>query len=96
MIVAPAARRGHRWPPTTSKPASRSGTGGTPGGGYSSPVLATLAGRRQVLVFDAGGLAGFDIKAGEELWRHPWKTFQDMNIIQPIVLGGDRVFMWSK
>jgi hypothetical protein len=35
--------------------------------GYSSPQLASLAGREQVLLFDAGGLAGFDPGTGEEL-----------------------------
>jgi outer membrane protein assembly factor BamB len=64
--------------------------------GYSSAQLVTLAGREQVLLFDAGGLAGFDPKGGGELWRYPWTTFQDMNIIQPLVLEGDRVFIASE
>src|SRR5207247_1843040 len=64
--------------------------------GYSSPQLATLAGVEQVLLFDEGGLAGFDLKDGKELWRHPWQTFQDMNIIQPLVLSDDRVFISSE
>jgi outer membrane protein assembly factor BamB len=71
-------------------------TTGEPGGGYSSPILATLAGRRQIILFDSAGLAGFDVIDGKELWRHGWKTFQDMNIIQPIVLPGDRVFVSSE
>src|SRR5262249_58099746 len=49
-----------------------------------------------ILLFDAGGLAGFDLLTGEELWRYPWKTYQDMNIIQPVVLPGDRVFISSE
>src|SRR5262249_25157216 len=64
--------------------------------GYSSPQLATLAGVEQVLLFDEGGLAGFDPKKGKELWRHPWTTFQDMNIIQPVVLSGGRVLISSE
>lgn len=64
--------------------------------GYSSPLLVTLAGRKQVLLFDAGGLAGFDPKSGKELWRHEWTTFQGMNIIQPLVLDKDRVFLSSE
>jgi outer membrane protein assembly factor BamB len=64
--------------------------------GYSSPQLATLAGREQVLLFDGGGLAGFDLKTGEELWRYPWKTYQEMNIVQPVVVGEDRVFIASE
>jgi outer membrane protein assembly factor BamB len=64
--------------------------------GYSSPQLVRLAGRRQVLLFDVGGLAGFDPATGAELWRHRWTTFQGMNIIQPLVLDRDRVFISSE
>jgi outer membrane protein assembly factor BamB len=62
---------------------------------YSSPMLATLAGRQQVLIFDAEGLAGYDAAKGDELWRYPWKTYQDINVAQPVVLEGDRVFITS-
>jgi len=63
--------------------------------GYSSPQLATLSGRRQILIFDGGGVAGHDLLNGQELWRHEWKTMNDINVAQPIVLGGDRVFISS-
>jgi outer membrane protein assembly factor BamB len=63
--------------------------------GYSSPLLARLAGRDQVLILDAGGLVARDL-AGKKLWRHPWETPQDMNITQPLVLGPDRVFLSSE
>jgi outer membrane protein assembly factor BamB len=63
--------------------------------GYSSPQLATLAGRRQILIFDGGGVAGHDPITGQELWRHEWKTMNDINVAQPIVLSGDRVFISS-
>jgi outer membrane protein assembly factor BamB len=63
--------------------------------GYSSPMLATLTGRPQVLIFDGGGLAGFDPRDGRELWRHEWLTFNDMNIVQPVMCGDDRVFISS-
>jgi outer membrane protein assembly factor BamB len=62
---------------------------------YASPMLATLADKRQVLVFDAGGLAGHDLDTGEELWRFPWETHQGINAAQPLVLDGDRVFISS-
>src|SRR5262249_7412171 len=63
--------------------------------GYSSPMLATLAGRRQVLLFDGKGLAGYDAADGKELWRHPWETQEDINVAQPVVLEGDRVVVSS-
>jgi outer membrane protein assembly factor BamB len=64
-------------------------------GAYSSPMLATLAGERQLLVFDAEGLAGYDPSTGKELWRYEWRTYQDINVAQPVVLEGDRVFISS-
>lgn len=64
--------------------------------GYSSPMLVKLAGVEQILLFDGGGVAGIAVADGKELWRHVWKTMNDMNIIQPLVLPGDRVFISSE
>jgi outer membrane protein assembly factor BamB len=69
-------------------------SGSTPAG-YSSPMLATLAGKRQVLLFDGKGLGGYDADKGTGLWRYPWETQQDINVAQPIVLPGDRLFVSS-
>ncbi len=63
---------------------------------YSSPQLATLAGKRQILIFDAIGLAGCDPADGHELWSHPWETMLGMNISQPLLLGDDRVLISSE
>jgi len=64
--------------------------------GYSSPQLATLAGTRQIILFDGAALAGYDPKTGKELWQYPWPTIYEMNSIQPVVLSGDRVFISSE
>ena len=64
--------------------------------GYSSPQLATFAGKLQILLFDGEALAGHDPKTGHELWQSPWKTMYEMNSIQPVVLGGDRVLISSE
>jgi outer membrane protein assembly factor BamB len=66
-------------------------------GGYSSPVIKKLAGIDQLLVFDGDGLTSYDPYAGTELWHHPWVTLppQFINVAQPIVLDGDRVFLSS-
>ncbi|HLJ95290.1 MAG TPA: PQQ-binding-like beta-propeller repeat protein [Gemmataceae bacterium] len=63
--------------------------------GYSSPMLAQLAGRRQLLLLDGEILAGYDPQTGKELWRFPWETYQEINVAQPIVLEGDRIFISS-
>jgi outer membrane protein assembly factor BamB len=69
--------------------------GGETKAGYASPMLATLAGVRQILIFDAAGLAGFDAADGRELWRTPWTSDFDINAAQPVVLDDDRVFISS-
>jgi outer membrane protein assembly factor BamB len=64
--------------------------------GYASPQLNALAGTVQVLIFDGGGLGGYDPATGAELWRYPWKTAMGMNCAQPVVVGMDRVFVSSE
>ncbi|MPY88249.1 MAG: PQQ-binding-like beta-propeller repeat protein [Luteitalea sp.] len=60
---------------------------------YSSPMLVTLAGVRQMLVFSASRLMGLSPDNGDMLWEYPWKTQFDVNASQPIVIGGNRVFV---
>lgn len=63
---------------------------------YSSPQLATLDGCEQILVFDGEGLVSYDPATKKELWNFPWETKMDMNMIQPLVFAGDRVFISSE
>ncbi len=62
---------------------------------YASPMLATLAGRRQLLVLSASRLIGLDPEGGAVLWSYPWTTTSDINVAQPLVVGPDRVFVSS-
>lgn len=68
---------------------------GTGQAGYASPMLTTLAGQRQILMFEAPALVGYDASSGEELWRHAWKSGYDINAAQPIILPDDLVFITS-
>jgi outer membrane protein assembly factor BamB len=63
--------------------------------GYASPMLATLAGREQVLVFTGVGLLSVAPDSGERLWFHPWRTNADINAAQPLVVAENRVFLSS-
>jgi outer membrane protein assembly factor BamB len=63
--------------------------------GYSSPQLATIAGVPQVLVFDAEGLGSLDPQTGKELWFHPFTQDPPVNVAQPLIFDGDRVFISS-
>jgi len=58
--------------------------GGMYGSAFSSPVIATLGGQRQILVQSRAELAGVDIKSGEVLWRQQVKAFRGMNILTPL------------
>jgi len=62
---------------------------------YSSPMLVTLAGVRQILVFSASRVMGLTTDRGDVLWEYPWKTAYDVNAGQPIVIGDNRVFVSS-
>jgi outer membrane protein assembly factor BamB len=60
---------------------------------YSSPMLVTLAGVRQILVFSASRVMGITPDGGRLLWEYPWKTQFDINASQPLVVGDSRLFM---
>ncbi len=62
--------------------------------GYSSPVEATLAGVRQILIFNAASVAAHDPATGRVLWEFPWPALQ-ANVAQPLILFGDRVLVSS-
>jgi outer membrane protein assembly factor BamB len=62
---------------------------------YSSPMLVTLAGVRQILVFSASRVMGLTTDRGDVLWEYPWKTPYDDNAGQPIAIGDNRVFVSS-
>ena len=60
---------------------------------YSSPILTTLAGVRQIVVFSATRLMGVTPDSGTVLWEHPWRTQFDVNASQPLVVGDNRLFV---
>ena len=65
--------------------------GGMNGGAFSSPVIATIAGKRQGVVLTRNNLCGIDLSNGNALWQMPIKAFRGMNILTPTVFG-DNVF----
>ena len=60
---------------------------------YTSPMLVTLAGERQILVVSASRAMGLDAGDGSLLWDYPWVTNQGINVAQPLVVGESRVFL---
>ena len=61
--------------------------GGMMGSAFSSPVIATLAGQRQLIVQTRDKLAGVDPQTGEVLWEQKVPSFRGMNILTPVVFG---------
>ena len=62
---------------------------------YSSPMLVSLAGVRQLIVFSADRVMGLTPDRGKLLWDYPWHTQQGVNAGQPMLIGENRVFVSS-
>jgi outer membrane protein assembly factor BamB len=60
---------------------------------YSSPMLVTLDGVSQILTFTATRLVALSPNGSELLWEFPWTTQYEVNASQPLVIGGNRVFI---
>ena len=75
---------------TTGEPLWRAGTVKA---SYTSPMLATLAGRRVVLSVNAASLTAHDPATGAIVLDFPWSDERMPKAAQPVVLPGDRVFL---
>jgi outer membrane protein assembly factor BamB len=60
---------------------------------YTAPMVATLNGRRQLVIVSARRAAGLTLDGGRLIWEFPWRTDHDVNAAQPIVLGSNRLFL---
>ncbi|MBI1831442.1 MAG: PQQ-binding-like beta-propeller repeat protein [Planctomycetes bacterium] len=52
---------------------------------FSSPISATIHGKRQVLFLAATRLVSVDPTSGDLLWEYPWPVENECNIATPIV-----------
>ena len=57
------------------------------GPAYSSPIIATFAGTRQVIVQSQNKLVGVNAADGRLLWEVPVKTAYEQNSVTPVVVG---------
>ncbi len=62
---------------------------------YASPVLATLAGRQQILSVNEDNVSAHEPDTGEILWSYDWPGLStaDPNVSNPVPLGTDRVLL---
>jgi outer membrane protein assembly factor BamB len=67
-------------------------SGGNDRSSYSSPVLATIAGRPQILMFNHASVSAHDPETGSVLWDHGFPAEQP-NVALPVPLPRDRVLL---
>lgn len=62
---------------------------------YVSPMLVTLAGRRQIVIVSASRVFGLEPGNGALLWSYAWDTDMGINVSQPIMVDNNRFFISS-
>ena len=70
----------------------RKWTAGKDKSSYASPMLATLAGRRQIVMVNAATVTGHNPADGKILWEFAWQT-APAKASQPPVLPDDRLLL---
>lgn len=63
--------------------------GGMNGSAFSSPVIETIGGVRQLVVQTREKLAGLSLEDGKVLWAQKVEAFRGMNILPPTVVKDD-------
>jgi outer membrane protein assembly factor BamB len=67
------------------------------GPSYASPIIATVAGKRQLITQTETNIVGIDAVTGATLWQIPYSRFGEQNIITPVVSGESIVYGgWGK
>ena len=95
VVTIPGGSRGRSLIAYNRLTGARAWSAGDDGQSYSSPMLVTLDGVRQILNVSAKRIMGLNPANGAVLWEFPWVTMYDVNAGQPIVIGDNRVFMSS-
>jgi outer membrane protein assembly factor BamB len=62
---------------------------------YTSPILATLAGKRQIVWISGERAVGIGVEDGKLLWEYPFPAQMDMNCSQPVVIDESDVLLSS-
>lgn len=93
VIVTSGGRDGPALVAYDSATGERVWRGGQASASYASPLVATFAGVRQLVIFNDKSISSHDIATGDQLWQNPWpsKTRQPKSA-QPVVLPGDKLF----
>ena len=62
---------------------------------YTSPILATLAGQRQIVWISGERAVGIAVQDGRLLWDYAFPAQMDMNCSQPVIVDDDDVLLSS-
>jgi outer membrane protein assembly factor BamB len=60
---------------------------------YTSPMLVTLAGQRQILTVTRERAVGLTTNGSKVLWEYPWVTGYGVNAAQPLVIDETHIFL---
>ena len=61
----------------------------------ASPMLITVDGQQQVVMFGGDRIAGMDPSSGRTLWSHPHRTDWGLNISSPVWSPADHLLVFS-
>jgi outer membrane protein assembly factor BamB len=92
VVVIAGGSGGRRLVAYDAATGERAWSAGEGSASYSSPALATLAGRRQLVVLNAASVSGHDPATGAVLWEQPFPRGQP-NVAQPLALGPERLLV---
>jgi outer membrane protein assembly factor BamB len=62
---------------------------------YTSPIVARLADKRQIVWISAERVLGAALEDGKVLWEYPFPAQMDMNCSQPVIVDGTHLFVSS-
>lgn len=57
---------------------------------YTAPIVAAIAGLRQIIAVTASRVVGLTIDRGTLLWEFPWRTEYDVNSTLPVLVDANR------
>lgn len=57
--------------------------------GYCPPVIYTINGRRQLIIWHPGAVNGLDPETGRILWSEPWAIRSELSVTMPRLAGND-------
>jgi outer membrane protein assembly factor BamB len=92
VVVSAGGREGNSLVAYHQNTGARIWSGGSDRAAYSSPLVTTIAGIRQILIFNQNKIAAHDPASGQLLWQQDWPGGSEC-VAQPVPLPGDRVFV---